>query len=78
MLNLGLDIEAVSNAGCNSAVWAAAAGRVDMCEFLLSQGAQFDKVNYWGHGVVSKASWHGHDEVSFFPSWFWSGHAPII
>ena len=63
LLGEKVDIESVSNAGCNSAVWAAAAGRVEMCEFLLDRGADFHKVNYWGHGVVSKASWHGHTEL---------------
>ena len=63
LLGKNMDIESVSNAGCNSAVWAAAAGRIEMCEFLLGRGADFHKVNFWGHGVVSKASWHGHTEL---------------
>ena len=34
-----------------------------MCQWLLARGSDFKRVNYWGHGVVSKASWHGHNHV---------------
>jgi len=55
----GLSTEQLSNAGCNAAIWAAAAGRLDMCMWLRDAGADFELVNYWGHGVVGKAAWKG-------------------
>lgn len=61
--DVGLDLETVSNAGCNAAIWAASAGRVDVCTWLHGRGANFELVNYWGHGVVSKAAWKGRMEL---------------
>eukprot|EP00039_Didymoeca_costata_P014534 m.235480 g.235480 ORF g.235480 m.235480 type:complete len:983 (-) comp16046_c0_seq6:904-3852(-) len=63
LLGCGIPINLLSNAGCNCCVWASAAGRVDMCEYLLQKGADFEHLNNWGHGVVSKAAWHGHNEI---------------
>eukprot|EP00050_Salpingoeca_kvevrii_P009480 m.309267 g.309267 ORF g.309267 m.309267 type:complete len:1006 (-) comp22779_c0_seq1:116-3133(-) len=59
----GLDLEFLSNAGCNAAVWAAAAGSVSLCQWLHSRGADFARLNYWGHGAVVKAAWKGHVEL---------------
>lgn len=56
----GMDLECLSHAGCNAAIWAAASGSQEVCDFLLERGADFERLNYWGHGVVVKTAWRGH------------------
>jgi ankyrin repeat protein len=60
---LSLDLQAESCAGCNCAVWAAASGGLEIAQWLHQQGADFAKLNHWGHGVVNKAAWRGHREL---------------
>ena len=55
-----LELEGRSEAGCNAAVWAAASGGLGIAQWLHQQGADFNALNHWGHGVVNKAAWHNH------------------
>ena len=34
-----------------------------MCKYLEEEGADFNLLNHWGHGVVVKAVWKGHLKV---------------
>eukprot|EP01147_Barroeca_monosierra_P003982 gene3982-6437_t len=63
VLTLNHDLEAQSTAGCNAAIWAAAGGDSEICQWLWDQGANFKLLNNWGHGVVAKACWHGHIHI---------------
>ena len=61
--DLQIELEALSNAGCNSAIWAVSAGEIEICELLRARGANFEHMNNWGHGVVSKVAYRGHTEL---------------
>ena len=61
--HIGLSLEFLSHAGCNAAIWASAAGHLDMCKWLKSRGANFGHINYWGHGVANKAAWKGRNKL---------------
>mmetsp|Transcript_23544 Transcript_23544/g.76699 ORF Transcript_23544/g.76699 Transcript_23544/m.76699 type:complete len:181 (-) Transcript_23544:24-566(-) len=59
----GVDIHSLNNFGCGAAFWAAAAGNVDTCRWLLAKGIDFTLVNGAGHAAVHKAAWRGHREA---------------
>ena len=42
--------------------WAAAAGNVGTCKWLLAKGIDLSHVNTARHGAIVKAAWKGHDE----------------
>lgn len=46
--------------GCGAAHWAAAAGSVDIAQWLYSNKFVFDELNDSRHGVVNAAAWKGH------------------
>ena len=55
-----VDIHALNKFGCASVQWAAAAGNVAACKWLLSKGVAFDQVNHVRHGALNKAAVKGH------------------
>lgn len=58
-----VDIHALNKFGCTAAQWAAAAGNIDTCKWLLSRGIELGHVNSARHGAVVKAAWKGHAEM---------------
>ena len=55
-----VDIHALNKFGCASVQWAAAAGNVATCRWLLSKGVSFNQVNHVRHGALNKAAIKGH------------------
>jgi hypothetical protein len=51
--------------------WAAAAGNVETCRWLLAKGIDLSHVNAARHGAVVKAAWKGH-----MPALQWLLEAP--
>ena len=39
------------------------AGGLEISQWLYTQGADFGALNHWGHGVVNKAAWRGHNNL---------------
>jgi hypothetical protein len=46
--------------GCGAPHWAAAAGNVEVAEWLFARGFDFSELNDSKHGVVGAAAWKGH------------------
>ena len=58
-----VDIHALNKFGCAAVQWAAAAGNVATCRWLLSKGVSFAHVNHVRHGALNKAAVKGHVEA---------------
>ena len=57
-----VDIQALNKFGCAAVQWAAAAGNVATCKWLLGKGIDLSHVNTARHGAIVKAAWKGHDD----------------
>lgn len=55
-----VDIRALNRFGCAAVQWAAAAGKVQTLQWLLSKGVDLGHINAARHGAVVKAAWRGH------------------
>ena len=55
-----VDIHALNKFGCAAVQWAAAAGNVSTCRWLVSKGVSFEHVNHVRHGALNKAAVKGH------------------
>ena len=58
-----VDIHALNKFGCAAVQWAAAAGNVSTCRWLMSKGVSFEHVNHVRHGALNKAAVKGHVEA---------------
>ena len=58
-----VDIHALNKFGCAAVQWAAAAGNVETCRWLLGRGIDFGHVNTARHGALVKAAWKGHADA---------------
>ena len=58
-----MDIHALNKFGCAAVQWAAAAGNVSTCRWLMSKGVSFEHVNHVRHGALNKAAVKGHVEA---------------
>ena len=52
-----LSVHDTNHSGCCSAIWAATAGDLQVCEWVRSEGGDFARLNFWGHGCIVKAAW---------------------
>ena len=59
-LRVGVDHHALNRWGCSAVHWAASAGDVAMCRWLLERGLDFSLRNQQGHCGLCKAAWNGH------------------
>jgi len=55
-----VDVAALNQFGCAAVQWAAAAGSVRTCRWLLAKGFDLGHLNDTRHGAVVKAAWKGH------------------
>ena len=58
-----VDIHALNKFGCAAVQWAASAGNVSTCRWLMSKGVSFEHVNHVRHGALNKAAVKGHVEA---------------
>ena len=58
-----VDIHALNKFGCAAVQWAASAGNVSTCRWLVSKGVSFEHVNHVRHGALNKAAVKGHVEA---------------
>ena len=63
LLGQDVDIRALNKFGCASVQWAAAAGNVQTCKWLLAKGIDFTHINTARHGAIVKAAWKGHRDA---------------
>ena len=55
-----VDVHGTNRWGCAAVQWAAAAGNVATCRWLMSKGIDLGVINDAQHGAVGKAAWQGH------------------
>jgi hypothetical protein len=55
-----VDVHGTNRWGCAAVQWAAAAGNVATCRWLMRKGVDLGVINDAQHGAVGKAAWQGH------------------